>query len=102
MIQSKHGIARRVGMWMIALVALSALLLTAFRPKPVLVDIATIARSAMTVTIDEEGRTRVRNVYAVSAPVAGRVFPCAAQSRRSRGERANRHCGHRGNSADVA
>ena len=74
MIQSKHGIARRVGMWMIALVALSALLLTAFRPKPVLVDIATIARSAMTVTIDEEGRTRVRNVYAVSAPVAGRVL----------------------------
>lgn len=46
----------------------------AFRPQPVPVDLAVIRRGEMTVTIDGDGRTRVREVYAVSAPVPGRVL----------------------------
>lgn len=43
----------------------------ALRPQPVPVDTARIARGALEVTVNEDGRTRVRDVYTVSAAVAG-------------------------------
>ena len=43
-------------------------------PKPVLVDLARAKRAPMEVTIDEEAKTRVRHIYTVSAPVAGKVL----------------------------
>lgn len=51
----------------------AALLLWSFRPQPVPADFAPVTRGTLSVTIDDEGETRVRNVYVVSAPVAGRV-----------------------------
>ena len=44
----------------------------AFQPEPAAVDVVTVERGAMQVTIDAEGQTRVRDVYVVSAPVSGR------------------------------
>ena len=38
------------------------------------VDLATVTRGKMAVTIDDEGKTRVRHVYTVSAPIAGKVL----------------------------
>ena len=55
-------------------VAILALLVWAFLPKPVPVDFASVERGALAVTVDEEGETRVRDRYAMSAPVAGRVL----------------------------
>ncbi|MBT8408645.1 MAG: RND transporter, partial [Alphaproteobacteria bacterium] len=46
----------------------------AFWPRPVLVDMGEVARGNLMVTIDEEGRTRVREAYIVSTPVAGRLL----------------------------
>lgn len=43
-------------------------------PQPIPVDIATVARSVMEVTVDDEAKTRVSHVYTVSAPVAGKVL----------------------------
>jgi HlyD family secretion protein len=40
-------------------------------PKPILVETGVAARSALTVRVSEEGKTRVRNRYVVAAPVAG-------------------------------
>jgi len=48
-------------------------LVFAFRPQPVPVDLADVTRGRLTVTVDEEGETRVRDVFVLSAPVAGRV-----------------------------
>ena len=45
----------------------------AFRPQPVAVDIAAIARGALEVTVDDDGTTRIIDVYSVSAPVTGTV-----------------------------
>ncbi|MBI1238600.1 MAG: HlyD family efflux transporter periplasmic adaptor subunit [Alphaproteobacteria bacterium] len=45
-----------------------------FWPRPELADLAVVARGPLVVTIREEGRTRVREVYTVSAPVAGRLL----------------------------
>jgi HlyD family secretion protein len=49
------------------------LLVWALRPAPVPVDLATAERGTLIVTIDEEGETRVRDRYVVSAPVPGRM-----------------------------
>ena len=43
-------------------------------PRPVAVDLATVAKGPMEVTVDDEGKTRVRHVYTVSAPIAGKVL----------------------------
>ena len=43
----------------------------AMREKPILVDTAAVKRGEMRVTIKEEGVTKVREVYTVSAPSAG-------------------------------
>lgn len=40
-------------------------------PKPVVVELGTVERGALTVHVAEEGRTRIRNRYVVAAPVAG-------------------------------
>jgi HlyD family secretion protein len=46
----------------------------ALLPSPVLVDTAVIKRGPMTVTVDEEGETRIREIYIVSAPIDGKVL----------------------------
>jgi len=43
-------------------------------PRPIPVDLATVTRGPMEVTVDDEAKTRVRHVYTVSAPVAGKVL----------------------------
>lgn len=52
---------------------LVAALVVAWLPKPLVVDVARVARGAMRVTIDEDGRTRVKDRYVVSAPITGNV-----------------------------
>ena len=52
-------------------VAVLAALVVAFMPRPVAVDVATASRGDFTVTVEEEGKTRVIDRFVVSAPVAG-------------------------------
>ena len=49
------------------------ILAVALWPSAIEIDVATVGRGAMQVTIDEEGETRVRERFVVSAPVMGRV-----------------------------
>jgi HlyD family secretion protein len=56
-----------------AALVVAAALTAAFWPRPVLVDMAAVTVAPMAVTIDEEGRTRVREPYVVSSPVAGEL-----------------------------
>lgn len=49
-------------------------LVYAFWPQPVPVDISFVDRGALTVTVEDEGETRVRENYLVSAPLPGRVL----------------------------
>lgn len=59
----------------IAVVSVIAAALAWFAwPQPVLVDLATVASGPIEVTVDDDGKTHVRHVYTVSAPVAGKVL----------------------------
>lgn len=52
---------------------LAVLLAWALAPRPVTVEAATVGMGPFEAGIDEEGRTRLRDRYVVSAPVAGRL-----------------------------
>jgi HlyD family secretion protein len=62
---------RRV--WLSAAVV-GALLAVALWPTTFPVDSAAVSSGPLVVTVDEEGQTRVRHRYLVSAPVSGRVL----------------------------
>ena len=52
---------------------LVALIVWFWMPKPVPVDLVQAKRGPLTVTVDEQGKTRARDRYVVAAPVAGKV-----------------------------
>jgi HlyD family secretion protein len=72
--KKNDAITRRRWMLWGGLAAVAAVgLLLALRKAPVEVDVAGVTRGRLAVTLDEEGETRVRERYVVSAPVAGRL-----------------------------
>lgn len=56
------------------LAVLAAMLAYVFWPRAVMVDMGEVRNEPMVVTIDEEAKTRVRDAYVVSAPIAGRLL----------------------------
>lgn len=52
-------------------VVIAGLLVWGFWPQPVFVEAVAVTRAPLTVTIEEEGRTRVIDRYIISAPVDG-------------------------------
>lgn len=54
-------------------------LTAAFWPKPMMVDMGNVSHTTMRLSIDEEGRTRVRDAYIVSTPVAGQLQRISVQ-----------------------
>ena len=64
----------RKSLWALVAIAAAAALAWALYPKPTPVDVATVARGPFVKTIDEDGKTRVRERYLVSAPLAGRLL----------------------------
>lgn len=61
------------GLVVAGLVALAGVLAWAMWPKPVGVDFAQLTRGPLLVTVDEEGKTRIKDVYTVSAPIGGKL-----------------------------
>ncbi|MEI6494045.1 MAG: HlyD family efflux transporter periplasmic adaptor subunit [Verrucomicrobiota bacterium] len=51
--------------------AIAAFIVTGLMPKPVEVEMGTVTRGPLTVSVLEEGKTRIRDRYVVSPPVAG-------------------------------
>jgi len=60
--------------WGAVALAVVAALVVVFRPSAVEVEVAPVTRGAFERTIDEDGKTRVRERYVVSAPLAGRLL----------------------------
>jgi len=65
---------KKRAVWGLVLALLAAGLTGFAWPRPIAADLATVTKGPMEVTIDDEAKTRVRHVYTVSAPIAGKVL----------------------------
>jgi len=54
--------------------AVAAGLAWSFRPRAVPVEAATVTRGPMSVEVSDDGRTRIREIYRLSAPVSGTLL----------------------------
>ena len=63
---------RRIVTWLIVIALIGAIALS-FRTQPIDVDGATVTRGPLEVTVNEDGRTRIREKYVISAPLAGQL-----------------------------
>ena len=64
---------RRLWFWLPAFIALAGAVAWLFRPQPVAVDLATVTRGPLQVSVSDDGETRVRDMFVVSAPLAGHM-----------------------------
>jgi HlyD family secretion protein len=53
---------------------IAAGLVWAFWPRPVPVELTTVTRGPLRVTVDEDGKTRIKDRYVVAAPLAGNLL----------------------------
>jgi len=60
--------------WVLLGAGAIGVLVWAFMPSPVDVEVAAVTRGAFRRTVDEDGKTRVRERYVVSAPLAGQLL----------------------------
>ena len=60
--------------WLVTAVVAAGAVWLSLAPRVIDVETATVARGPMKVTVDEEGETRLRRRFVVSAPVPGRVL----------------------------
>lgn len=65
---------RRFVIWGLAALGIIVFALWAFVPRPERVDLALVEKGALVVTLAEEGETRVRDRFLVSAPVSGTLL----------------------------
>lgn len=64
---------RRLFVWSVLAALLIAGLAYGLRPQAVPVDLVAATRGPMMATLDDEGETRIRDTFVLSAPVAGRL-----------------------------
>ena len=68
------SVMRKILLGAVGVAAVGGFAWVAMQPEVVPVDIAVLERGVMEVTVNAEGETRIRDVFDVSAPVAGRVL----------------------------
>lgn len=62
---------RSIGLTAAGVALIGGLLYVALRTDPVPVDLVEVSEGPMRVTIDADGKTRIRDLYEVAAPIAG-------------------------------
>lgn len=67
------ALRNRLIFWACIGLALIAMAIWAFSPRPVDVDLVSAVRGQMSVSVREEGEARIHDVFEISAPVAGRL-----------------------------
>jgi len=61
------------GLLFLSVAGLLGLLAVSFMPQPVPVDVTEVTRGSFVVSVTEDGQTRVKDRYVVSAPIAGNL-----------------------------
>ncbi|MFN3280342.1 MAG: RND transporter, partial [Tabrizicola sp.] len=57
----------------LAAIGVVALMIWAFLPRPVAVEVAAVEPRVLEVTVEEQGEARIREVFTISATTAGRL-----------------------------
>jgi HlyD family secretion protein len=70
---SKSSGRRRKFLPWIGVAIIVAAILAGLWPKPLAVETSSVSRKDLVVTVNEEGMTRVKNRYVISAPVSGQL-----------------------------
>ncbi|KAA5547079.1 HlyD family efflux transporter periplasmic adaptor subunit [Roseiconus nitratireducens] len=60
--------------WLIVLALLVGLVVYGFWPQPIEVQTVTPRRGVLEITVNDDGETRIREKYVISAPVAGKML----------------------------
>jgi HlyD family secretion protein len=76
---SARAARRRLLLWGAVAIALGATLAVAFWPRAVEVELGVVDRGTVREEVVDEGRTRMREVYVVAAPVSGRLLRVAVE-----------------------
>src|SRR5690349_18948728 len=69
-VKAKRRSLRKFIPWIIGLAVVVAII-AGLRPKPTPVEVAQVSRGPLTVSVLEEGKTRIRHRYTISPPVIG-------------------------------
>lgn len=56
----------------LVIVAIAVVLVFFLRPRPIAVDVAELQHGSLTVTVNDQGRTRAKDPFIVAAPIYGR------------------------------
>ncbi len=75
MANNKKKLSRWIkrALFVLLAVAIVAAVISAWRPKPLTVEVAPVTEGELRVEVSEDGRTRVKDRYVVSAPLAGNL-----------------------------
>ncbi|MCD0458064.1 efflux RND transporter periplasmic adaptor subunit [Roseiconus lacunae] len=65
---------KRFLLWGSMIIAGAFALYFGFRPQPIAVDYVSPVRDQLEITVDDDGETRIREKYTVSAPVTGKLL----------------------------
>ncbi|MGB7328306.1 MAG: hypothetical protein WBD31_25745 [Rubripirellula sp.] len=60
--------------WLIILATIVGYLIYGFLPKPVEVEVAAPTIGSLQISVDDDGETRIREKYIISAPVTGKML----------------------------
>jgi HlyD family secretion protein len=74
----RHLLRRLV--WTTVVAAVTFAVVWALRPGPIAVETVAVSRGTLTATVTGEGRTRVKDLFVVSAPVDGQLERIALQA----------------------
>ena len=66
-----HVSMRNLGLLGLGAAVLASLAYVSFREEPVPVDLAVVNRGPLEITVNADGKTQVRDLYEVAAPIAG-------------------------------
>ncbi len=69
---AKRGLLRKLLLWSF-FIGLIGFVAYGLKAKPIPVETAAVTRGPLTVSVLEEGKTRIRNRYVVAAPVSGNM-----------------------------
>ena len=67
------ALRNRLLFWAVIAIIVLALAVWAFSPRAIDVDIVKASSRSMTVSVNEEGKTRIHDVFEISAPVSGQL-----------------------------